>query len=137
MEFRKQILLYNLLEWVATDIKKWVGLVFTTRLVSFVDRFEKRVKSRLSAQIITLFRPSPETLLELFMRRVEWLCEKERYFKDGRKDHLELFEKIYLALRNNKKLLDVIKKNQEYAQKDIVFSLNVMKMVFGSYESKD
>ena len=71
------------------------------------------------------------------MRRVEWLCEKERYFKDGRKDHLELFEKIYLALRNNKKLLDVIKKNQEYAQKDIVFSLNVMKMVFGSYESKD
>jgi|JI9StandDraft_1071089.scaffolds.fasta_scaffold185745_1 Cdc6-like AAA superfamily ATPase len=39
VEYRKQILLYNLLEWVASDIKKWVGLVFTTRLISFVDRF--------------------------------------------------------------------------------------------------
>jgi len=74
VEYRKQILLYNLLEWVATDIKKYVGLVFTTRLISFVDRFEKRVKSRLCAQNISLVRPSAEMVLVLLLRRVEWLC---------------------------------------------------------------
>jgi hypothetical protein len=40
VEQRKQILLYNLLEWISTtDIRKMVGLVFTTRLIYFVDRF--------------------------------------------------------------------------------------------------
>lgn len=58
VELKKQILLYNLLEWIATDIKKYVGLVFTTRLVYFVDKFEKRVRSRLAAKQLTVTRPS-------------------------------------------------------------------------------
>jgi Cdc6-like AAA superfamily ATPase len=58
VELKKQILLYNLLEWIATDIKKYVGLVFTTRLVYFVDKFEKRVRSRLAAKQLTVLRPS-------------------------------------------------------------------------------
>lgn len=70
VEYRKQILLYNLLEWIATDINELVGLVFTTRLISFVDRFEKRVKSRLNAQYITFIRPEPELIIELLARRV-------------------------------------------------------------------
>ena len=57
MEIRKQILLYNLLEWIMTDAKKMVGIVFTTRLMFFVDRFEKRVRSRLAAKQITVVRP--------------------------------------------------------------------------------
>jgi Cdc6-like AAA superfamily ATPase len=76
VEYRKQILLYNLLEWVATDIKSKVGLVFTTRVISFVERFEKRVRSRLNATHISLVRPSPEKMVELLSRRVHWLCEK-------------------------------------------------------------
>lgn len=39
VEYRKQILMYNLLEWIMTDVKKYIGLVFTTRLIYFVDRF--------------------------------------------------------------------------------------------------
>lgn len=59
VEFRKQILLYNLLEWILTDIKKMVGLVFTTRLIYFVDKFEKRVRSRLAAKQLVVHRPNP------------------------------------------------------------------------------
>jgi len=70
VEFRKQILLYNLLEWIATDIKEYVGLVFTTRLIYFVDRFEKRVRSRLAAKHLTVLRPTLESLIKLLIRRV-------------------------------------------------------------------
>ena len=38
VEMRKQILLYNLLDWMTTEASRMVGLVFTTRLVFFVDR---------------------------------------------------------------------------------------------------
>ncbi len=59
VEYRKQILMYNLLEWIMTDVKMYIGLVFTTRLIYFVDRFEKRIRSRLSAKQLTVNRPSP------------------------------------------------------------------------------
>jgi hypothetical protein len=59
VEVRKQILLYNLLEWMLTDIRKMVGLVFTSRLMFYVDRFEKRVRSRLAAKQISVVRPTP------------------------------------------------------------------------------
>lgn len=78
MEYRKQILLYNLLEWILTDIKKMVGLVFTTRLIYFVDKFEKRVRSRLAAKQLVVHRPNPENILHLLARRVECLIEQER-----------------------------------------------------------
>jgi Cdc6-like AAA superfamily ATPase len=70
VEFKKQILLYNLLEWIATDIKQHVALVFTTRLVYFVDKFEKRVRSRLAAKHLTVLRPTIQALLNLLLRRV-------------------------------------------------------------------
>lgn len=70
VEYRKQILLYNLLEWIATDIKKFVGLVFTTRVIYFVEHFEKRVRSRLAAKHLTVLRPVVESLVELLARRV-------------------------------------------------------------------
>jgi hypothetical protein len=40
-------------------------------------------------------------------------------------------------MRDNKKLIDVIRRNQEYAQKDIVFFLNAFKLVFSGFGSGD
>lgn len=61
-----------------TDAKRMVGIVFTTRLMFFVDRFEKRVRSRLSAKQITVVRPEASSLQALLVRRVECLLESER-----------------------------------------------------------
>lgn len=78
VEMRKQILLYNLLDWMTTEVNKMVGLVFTTRLVFFVDRLEKRVKSRLDATKLTVVRPEPANMLGLLVRRVECLMEESK-----------------------------------------------------------
>lgn len=37
----------------------------------------------------------------------------------------------------NKLLLDLIRDNQEFSQKDIVFYLNAMKLVFASFHSAE
>ena len=55
----------------------------------------------------------------------------------GSKACQSFFEKVLRALQSNKKLEDIIKKNQEYAQKDIVFYLNSIKMVFSGYLSEN
>lgn len=73
VEMRKQILLYNMLDWMTTEVNRMVGLVFTTRLVFFVDRLEKRVRSRLDATKLTVVRPEAGNMLGLLVRRVECL----------------------------------------------------------------
>jgi Cdc6-like AAA superfamily ATPase len=78
VEMRKQILLYNLLDWMTTEVNRMVGLVFTTRLVFFVDRLEKRVKSRLDATKLTVVRPEAGNMLGLLVRRVECLMEDSK-----------------------------------------------------------
>lgn len=55
----------------------------------------------------------------------------------GDPERQKLYEKILLGMRDNKKLIDVIRRNQEYAQKDIVFFLNAFKLVFSGYASGD
>jgi hypothetical protein len=37
-------------------------------------------------------------------------------------------------MRENRKIEDVLRNNQEFAQKDIVYYLNAMKVVLGSFE---
>jgi hypothetical protein len=77
VEVRKQILLYNLLDWMI-EASKLVGLVFTTRLVYFVDCFEKRVRSRLKAKLLSVLRAEPGNMLGLLVRRVECLMEESK-----------------------------------------------------------
>ena len=48
-----------------------------------------------------------------------------------------MFEKILKAFGGNRKILEAIKKVQEVAQKDLVFFLNAMKMLFSFYRSGD
>ena len=135
VEYRKQILLYNILEWVATDIKKYVGLVFTTRLIYFVDRFEKRVRSRLAARTIALGRPSPENLIILLARRIETAIEAGRESLTPRT--LEILENVGEIVGGSKKLLETIRDLQERCHRDIVCYLNAMKLVFSSFDHDD
>lgn len=48
-----------------------------------------------------------------------------------------MFEKILRCICNNRGLVEVIKLNQEIAQKDIVFYLNCMKLVIASFHSEE
>ena len=137
VEYRKQILLYNLLEWVATDIKSKVGLVFTTRVISFVERFEKRVRSRLNATHLALVRPSAEKMVELLARRVHWLAQREREYVGGCAKREQLYKKVLSAIRNNPGLVSAIRSNQQFAQKDVVFFLNSMKLAVSGYRSME
>ena len=50
IDMKKQLLLYNLLEWIKTDIKNQLGIVFVTRNFEFPNRFERRVKSRFTGK---------------------------------------------------------------------------------------
>ena len=57
METRKQIILYNLSEWLKGDIKEKVGVILVTRKLNFNEKLEKRVRSRLNERYITIFGP--------------------------------------------------------------------------------
>jgi Cdc6-like AAA superfamily ATPase len=54
---KKPTLFYNLLEWINSSMKDYLGLVLISRAFYFTDKLEKRVKSRLTAKSITLVRP--------------------------------------------------------------------------------
>lgn len=75
VEFKKQILLYNLLEWIA-DIKEFIGLAFITKHFQFVDRFEKRIKSRLNAKSLVLTRPDGRVIIQLIKKRIDVLLSQ-------------------------------------------------------------
>ena len=69
-DVRKQLILYNILEWMKTDIREYIGLVFVTKSVSFSEKLEKRIKSRLNAKSLYLGPPSYETIKMIIQRRL-------------------------------------------------------------------
>lgn len=73
---KKQLILYNLLEWIKTDIREHIGIAFLTRSVLFVEKLEKRVKSRLSAKVIYIGPPDEETVKSILCKRLAVLKKK-------------------------------------------------------------
>ena len=75
-DMKKQLILYNLLEWIKTDIREHIGIAFLTRSVLFVEKLEKRVKSRLSAKVIYIGPPDEETVKSILCQRLKALKKR-------------------------------------------------------------
>eukprot|EP00919_Chromeraceae_sp_WS-2016_P080230 GHVR01189784.1.p1 GENE.GHVR01189784.1~~GHVR01189784.1.p1 ORF type:complete len:125 (-),score=9.04 GHVR01189784.1:302-676(-) len=77
IDYKKQLLLYNILEWMKTNVKKYVGIAFITKLLCFTDKFEKRVKSRLTSKTVTLYRPKAKAILQAIAARIDYLGKRQ------------------------------------------------------------
>jgi Cdc6-like AAA superfamily ATPase len=72
-EQRKQLLLYTIFEWLNnTTIRQYLTIVLTTRLITFSDLLEKRIKSRINSSILWLGRPTPPKIVEILVKRLEY-----------------------------------------------------------------
>lgn len=69
-EMKKQTILYNLLEWIKGEVGERVALYLITSDCNFMQRLEKRVKSRLTAAFTFWQLPSAEAVLGVMGRRV-------------------------------------------------------------------
>lgn len=57
VEKKKQTILYNLLGWIKDDVQAQIGLVLITRRLDFLEKLEKRVKSRMNGKMVFLAGP--------------------------------------------------------------------------------
>jgi Cdc6-like AAA superfamily ATPase len=73
VEKKKQVILYNLLDWIKTDIKEQIGYALITRRLDFIDKLEKRVKSRMNAKMVFLLGPRDERVIkEAIIKRFKY-----------------------------------------------------------------
>lgn len=73
---RKQRVLYNLFEWLNSDVKKYITVVFATRKLTFVDKLEKRTKSRMNLPILYIPKYKPHDIIAILIRRIEYRMDE-------------------------------------------------------------
>ena len=132
-ENRRQILLYNLLEWISTDIKNYVGLVFTTRVLYLKERFDKRVKSRLSDKQLFVSRPSVEGIIKIVLHRVRRLMEEEKELNGRHTLCYRVFDDFSNILGKSRTLMEVIKENQAQMKREVPYYLQAFKLMLSTY----
>ena len=70
---KKQVVLYTLLEWMNNSfIKDNVTFIFSTKSLTFTQKLEKRVKSRMNLPFLFVSRLPPTAVLRVIAKRVEW-----------------------------------------------------------------
>lgn len=68
---RKQRILYNIFEWLNnTNVKKYISILLLTRNITFIDKLEKRTKSRMNMPILYLNKIKPKEVVEIIRRRI-------------------------------------------------------------------
>ena len=73
---RKQRVLYNLFEWLNSDVKKYITVVFVTRKLTFVDKLEKRTRSRMNLPILYIPKYKPHDIIAIIIKRIEYRIEE-------------------------------------------------------------
>lgn len=77
VEKKKQIILYNLLEWIKGDVKNQIGFALLTRRLDFIERLEKRIKSRMSYKMIFLVGVRDEKIIkQAILKRFDYALSK-------------------------------------------------------------
>jgi hypothetical protein len=121
---RKQLILYNIFEWLNnTDAKKYITIVILTRNITFIDKLEKRTRSRMNLPIVYLHKIRPAEIVDVIRRRIDYRIENTTK-KNG-----HLLEKIRAAFDGNKELMKTLEEQYEYSPRDITHYLKIMKLI--------
>lgn len=121
---RKQLILYNIFEWLNnTDVKKYITIVILTRNITFIDKLEKRTKSRMNLPLIYIQKIKPNEVVEIIKKRIEYRI------MNGLKKNAGLMEKLWTAFDGNKELMKVLEEQYEYCPRDITHYLKIMKLI--------
>lgn len=94
-----------------------------TRNITFLDKLEKRTRSRMNMPILYINKIKPKEVVEIIRRRIEYRMEN-----CSKKNHA-LLEKLLNAFDNNKELMRVLEEHYEQSPKDITVYLKIMKLI--------